>query len=263
MSKIIYQSLQIPEMSRPTQTWKSELAEDNIDNVRMMDIDENMVSRTLPDPKAYRSMTRAALLASMDVATIKQKIDEFGFSPFEIGLYAAFENGPIDVASTIQIFQQAPTLYDEKFTEAFKKRRNPKMYLKQLPNLAAAQVGIFLNIQGPMNVFTHSKYASLQALEQAEWDLATKKVKTAVIVAANAFEDYFTVKRLHLEDSRTLCEGAAAVILSSQEQEMSVTKSTASDMGSYAQTDWKAKLSPDPNNYFGIADSLISVLRTN
>jgi hypothetical protein len=165
------------------------------------------------------------------------------------------ENGPIDGPSTAEILNRSSDAFDLQFAEAYRKLRNPKMYLKQLPNLAPAQLGISLGIQGPMNVYTHSVYACQQALEQAEADLCSRRVQVALVLTAHAFDDFWVVKRTRHQDTRTLCEGAAVQILTLANE---VNEETLSAQMKKRE---KREYHFDANNYFGISDPLINIIR--
>ena len=85
-----------------------------------------------------------------------------------------------------------------------------------------------MGLQGPMNVYTHSREGGLQALEQAEWDLADGVVEAALVCTAHAFDDFLVVKRTRHFDRRAVAEGAAALVLvASSEKTM---------------TDWSVKI---------------------
>lgn len=119
------------------------------------------------------------------------------------------------------------------------------MYLKQLPNLVPAQLGITLGFQGPMNVYTHSRVAGLQALDQAEQDLQMGVVDYALVCASHAFDDFMVVKRTRHQDPRILTEGGAALILKKDDKAI----------------DWSSKIKKDREHYFGIADQIINLVR--
>ena len=197
----------------------------------------------IPDPKALRSMSRAAVfLANLCYEGRQVFASLQSQSPFAIGVYCAVENGPIDAPSTQKIIDQRDPRH---IADHYRKFRNPKMYLKQLPNLAPAQMGISLGLQGPMTVFTHSTHAALHALDQAEWDLRQGVVEAALVCTANAFDDYVIVRRAHNSDPRTLNEAAGAMLLGPSPE----------------FSDWSSEIVHDPKNYFGISDPLISILR--
>lgn len=197
----------------------------------------------IPDGRAYRSMSRAALfLADTCLKAeplLKATLER---DPFRVGFYAAVDSGPIDYASSVELGTVAP----EDFAERYKKIRSPKIYLKQLPNLAPAQVGIFLGIRGPLCVYTHSFAAGLQALEQAELDLQDNVVDIALVAGAFSLEDSLqSLRTLRAEEThgQTLAEGAGALVLENN--------------GRF--TDW-ARLTPsnsDSPRRYGVAHTLV------
>lgn len=256
--KVLWEKIWIPEGDTGDQSlaqdWKDETYQDEIPDVRTIALKNNEIE--IPDPKAIRSMSRASIFLSSQAASMKTHLDSFlNRSPFSVGIYCAVENGPIDGPSTAEILNRSTDEYNLVFAEAYRKLRNPKMYLKQLPNLAPAQLGISLGIQGPMNVYTHSRFACPQALEQAEFDLITEKVDAALVLSAHAFDDFWIMKRSRREDPRTLCEGAAYQILvrgtSFKKEEALRHFNKRKDREYYT----------DKQNYFGISDPLINLIR--
>lgn len=241
MSRVIWQSLLVPDMSTTPTVHIDETYKDQVENVRAYPQASNAIS--IPDPKAFRSMARSAVFLAHMCMEAKDAMAPFlAKSPFSIGVYAAVENGPIDAPSTQKIVDQPD--YDQRFADHYRKFRNPKMYLKQLPNLIPAQMGIFMGLQGPLNVYTHSRQGSVQALEQAEWDLKTGVVEAALVCSAHAFDDFLLVKRARNFDLRTLNEGAGALLLVKDGR----------------HTDWSNKLVSDEKNFFGIADQLVQMM---
>lgn len=252
--KVALEKIWIPDLSEPSSKIEDSVFRDSVSDVRRIPMDSQEIA--VPDPKAMRSMSRASLFLSSMAVEIKEVLAPFlAQSPFSVGIYCAVENGPIDGPSTAEILNRSSETFDFVYAEAYRKLRNPKMYLKQLPNLVPAQLGISLGIQGPMNVYTHSVYACQQALEQAEWDLCSGAVEAALVLSAHAFDDFWVVKRTRLQDERVLCEGAAVQILRRAEQ---------FDKG-LAMNEIKKRVKKnyylDSQNYFGISDPLINLIR--
>lgn len=241
MSQIVWQSLLLPDLNVEPTVLKDANYQNEILNVRAYP--EASEKILIPDPKAFRSMSRASLFLSH----VGQKAEEFikpflAKSPFSVGIYCAVENGPIDAPSTNRIIQQQNPA---QFSDFYRKFRNPKMYLKQLPNLVPAQMGISLHMQGPMNVYTHSTAGSLHALEQAEWDLKNKIVEAALVCTAHAFDDFLVIKRERHYDTRCITEAAGALLL--------VADSTF--------TDWNQRIRKDESSFYGISDQIINLLK--
>lgn len=252
--EVLWQRVWIPDLTLAPQVWEDKTFQDSISNVRR--ISQESADIDVPDPKAMRSMSRASLFMSGLADEMKPYLAEaLSHSPFSVGIYCAVENGPIDGPSTDEILNRSTDQFDFQFAEAYRKLRNPKMYLKQLPNLAPAQLGISLGIQGPMNVYTHSLYACQQALEQAEADLMTGKVEVALVLTAHAFDDFWVVKRSRLQDLRTLCEGAAVQILKLAD------KTCCNVLSDEMKKSVNREYLFDAENYFGISDPLISLIR--
>jgi hypothetical protein len=244
----------IPNLQSETQFWEDKYFQESIPNVRRIETENGDID--VPDPKAMRSMSRASLFLSSMAEQMKTHLQPYlEKSPFSVGIYCAVENGPIDGPSTAEILNRSTEKFDHQFAEAYRKLRNPKMYLKQLPNLAPAQLGISLGIQGAMNVYTHSVYACQQALEQAEADLLTGAIDAALVLTAHAFDDFWVVKRSRLQDERTLCEGAAAQILVLPEGKKA--SPVLEQMKNYPKKEYFF----DAQNYFGISDPMINLMR--
>jgi hypothetical protein len=201
----------------------------------------------LPDARVFRSMSRAAVLLSVVGLRAKNLLEQqLKEDAFVVGIYCAVENGPVDFESAKQIYSSGVT--QENFAELYKKYRNPKMYLKQLPNLAAAQMGIFLGALGPMHIYNHSRFGSLSALEQAEADLQAGRVKLALVASAFSFENPIVVERAHrAAPGRVLAEGAGAILLGPSE----------------AETNWENQDYGATDEYFGISQQIIELATRN
>jgi hypothetical protein len=243
MSQMIWNRLLTPPEDAPSAVLRGDVYSDIVEDVRFHPWSNQEIE--IPDPKAFRSMSRASLMTAHVCWQAKDVLAPYlARSPFSVGIYCAVENGPIDAPSAAKIL--GPDGEKLGFAEAYRKFRNPKMYLKQLPNLVPAQMGIFMGLQGPMNVYTHSREAGLQALEQAEWDLAGGMVEAGLICTAHAFDDFLVVKRTRQFDRRTVAEGAAALVLVASPEK--------------AITDWSMKVKENPKIFYGISDKIISVL---
>jgi hypothetical protein len=243
---MIWHQLLTPPEDSPRAVLRDDVYNDIVEDVCFHPWSDREI--TIPDPKAFRSMSRASLMMAHVCWQAKEVLAPFlAGSPYSVGIYCAIENGPMDAPSTAKIL--SPSGEKLGFAEAYRRFRNPKMYLKQLPNLAPAQMGIFMRLQGPMNVYTHSREAGLQALEQAEWDLAGGVVEAALICTAHAFDDFLVVRRTREFDSRTVAEGAAALVLAATPEQ--------------AITDWSVKIKKNQNIFYGISDQIISVLKNS
>jgi len=213
MSSILWRTALVPDSEIAEHSLSSEFYGDSIriPRTKALSIEEHKAP--LPDRKAFRSMSRAAVFLSLacleGVRFMQPYLDE---SPFNIGIYCAIENGPVDLGSTLA----TTAVSQEDFAEEYRKVRNPKLFLKQVPNLAPAQVAIFSGIMGPINVYNHSFYGSIHALDQAEIDINENRVKAALVCSAFSFEDPLVLERIQRMElkERVLCEGAGAMLLS-------------------------------------------------
>lgn len=242
MSKLVWASYEVPPKSQTAENYVSPLYGDAlcVPNTKCLPIVERAVE--LPDPRVYRSMSRAAVLLSLVCLRAKEKItQQLAEDPFSVGVYCAVENGPVDFESTKQMVHATK----DNFAELYKKYRNPKMYLKQLPNLAAAQMGIFLGILGPMHVYNHSTFGGVAALEQAELDLENGLVKLALVCSAFSFENPLVVQRVSrlAAQGKTVCEGAGALLLTSDGK----------------VSDWQNQDYGQMDEHFGISQQIIEL----
>ncbi|GEM_PF-5196303 len=159
---------------------------------------------------ASRSCSRACCLLHFACSLMPDDcLEIIGKNPFRTGIYCAIENGSVDY----NIVEKILAKDRNEFHVNFKRERNPKMYLKQLPNLAAAQLGISYNVRGPLYVFTHTKFGPSHALEQAEFDLLTNQIDYALVVSAFSDEDGLNLLKNMTEGGLPISEGAAAVLL--------------------------------------------------
>jgi hypothetical protein len=203
----------------------------------------------LPDRRAIRSMSRASVMLSI-VSLPAQKLLEKYLSadPFSVGVYCAVNHGPDDYECAKELLD-AP---DAEFAVRYKKARSPKHYLKQLPNLAPAQMGIFLGIMGPVNTFNHATEGSYQAMDHAEFDLRTNKVQAALVCTAFSLEDPLLSLKTQTEGPKSaiLTEGAAAFLFARAPQ--------GGESYGKKMSMLRGFVGPE---YYGIADPLMQLFR--
>ena len=216
MSRIVWKKALVPQVEA-TESYSPEgyISGFGIDKVARIPIAETDIE--LPDRRVYRSMSRAAVFMSrlcLDAFPVIQSSIER--NPYSVGIYCAVENGPSDFLSAARLLNVSGS----QFHELYKRFRSPKLYLKQLPNLAAAQAGIFLGCMGPMNIYNHSVFGGLQAFEQADLDLSQGVVEKAIVCSAFSVEDPLLTKRtaLQVAEGKVLCEGAAVLVLEPSSQ---------------------------------------------
>lgn len=208
------------------------------------DSNEQLVQ--LPDARAYRALSRAGLLlvavALRGREVLAQCIRE---DAFRIGIYCAIEQGPNDFNCAKQMINTP----SGEFAASYKALRSPKQYFKQLPNVPASQLAIFMEVTGPQVVYQHSRYGCLHALDQAEFDLSTGLVCQALVCSAFSLEDPLLSIRTWQSLSRpmTICEGAAAIVLQSD--------------GQYK--DWSSAIPPSTDRFYGMAQDLMMLAEEN
>jgi hypothetical protein len=202
--------------------------------------DEALVD--LPDPRAYRALSRAGLLLVAAGLESREALQPFvAADPYRVGLYCALESGPNDYNSAKQMIDTAP----EEFAASYKALRSAKQYFKMLPNVPPAQLAIFLGVMGPMAVFNHSSLGGCHALDQAEYDLHEGLVSAALVCSAFSLEDALLAVRTRLTTGPVpvLCEGAGCLVLVPD--------------GRY--TDWRACHRTNGTRAFGIANDVVGL----
>lgn len=170
--------------------------------------------------------------------------------PQRVAIYATTETSP-------QNYRAARDLFDvhEGFAEAFRRRNHPKLYFTQVANLPAAQLGIFLGVHGPVNVYKHSAFAALHALEQAELDLASGLVDAALVWAAMSLEDPLLGLQVRRIDERRSADPAAAPVLSEGAGALVLGRGGG-------ETDWSRVLGSDRGREvcYGIAGPILDLI---
>ncbi len=196
----------------------------------------------LPDRRAYRSLCRAGVLLCAAGLPAREILAPFlERDRYRVGVYSAADPGP-------HLYSAAKELAGvfEGFAETYRRLHHPKLYFTRLANLPSAQLAIFLDLRGPVNVYKHSTAAVLQALEQAELDLETGLVDAALIVSAFSLEDPLLSLQVRRAAPRqaVVSEGAGALVL-----------------GRGGETrDWSRFKKPAGDCY-GIADLILALCR--
>jgi hypothetical protein len=243
VSRIIWKSSLRPPLGDGPKRYRYDLYDGDVSVPHALafpEPDDQLVQ--LPDPRAYRSLSRAGLLLIAAAVRSQEALSPFlAEDPFKIGIYCAMENGPNDFNSAKQMINTPP----EDFAETYKILRSPKQYLKQLPNVPPSQLAVVLGIMGPLTLYQHSRFGCLQALDQAEFDLNTGAIRAALVCSAFSLDDPLLSVRAYRNapEAAVLCESAAALLLVAG--------------GEY--TNWRSRL-PAYNGYFyGIAQDLVNL----
>ncbi len=194
----------------------------------------------LPDRRAYRSLSRAGVMLCAAGLPAAEVLAPFlARDRYRVGIYSAADPGPQNYSAAREI----AGLF-EGFAEAYRRLHHPKLYFTRLANLPSAQLAIFLDVRGPVNVYKHSTAAALHALEQAELDLATGLIEAALVCSAFSLEDpllSLQVRRAATPQA-VVSEGAGALVL-----------------GRGAETqDWSRAEEPG-GDCFGIADRILTL----
>jgi hypothetical protein len=166
----------------------------------------------LPDPRVYRSLSRAGvMLCAVGLQARTALAPHLARDRYRVGLYGVADAGPQSYEAA-RLTARAPR---EEFAALYRRLNHPKRYLATLVNLPATQLGIFLDLRGPVNVYCHSTAAARHALDQVEIDLAEGIVEAALLVAAFSLEDPLLAlrSRCHGPPEAVLAEGAAALLL--------------------------------------------------
>ena len=245
MSRILWKTCLQPPLDSVSYRHRYELYDGDVSIPRAVAFPESEESLVeLPDPRAQRALSRSGLLLVKAGLGCREAVAAFvADDPFSVGIYCAMENGPNDFNSAKRMIG-TPL---EEFAATYKSLRSPKQYFKQLSNVPASQLAIFLGIMGPQNIYQHSKYACKHALDQAEVDLQEGTIKAALLCSAFSLEDPLLSMRtwLSVSPSSVLSEGAAAVVLVAN--------------GEYNR--WHDDLPASNGHTFGIATDLIKLAR--
>jgi hypothetical protein len=200
--------------------------------------DEDIVD--LPEPRVFRALNRSGLLlAAVGLQSRNALAGFLAKDPFSVGLYCAMQDGPDDYNCGKQMVHVGP----EDFARKYKFLRSSKQFLREGGFLQGSVLGMFLGIMGPLYSFTHSRWACLQALEQAEFDLKNGAVRAALVGSGFSLEDPLLSMRIRrsIPERSILCEGAAAVLLASNGQ----------------HTDWRSAIPTDDRCFYGTAHDLV------
>jgi hypothetical protein len=200
--------------------------------------DEQLVD--LPEPRTFQVLSRAGLmLTAVGLPSRDQLAPFLHEDPFSVGLYCAVQNGPDDYRAAKQMAYTPP----EDFARMYRSLRSSKQFFRQIANIPPSIVSIFLGIMGPQYIFSHSRWACLHALEQAEFDLQHGLVRSALVAGAFSLEDPLLSMRVRrsIADHLVLCEGAAAVVLTASNRE----------------TNWRDLNLEDGEYFYGTAHDLI------
>jgi hypothetical protein len=201
-------------------------------------LDEEIVE--LPEPRIFRALNRSGLLLAAVGLQSRSVLAAFlAEDPFSVGLYCAMQDGPDDYSCAKQMAYAVP----EDFARSYKFLRSSKQFLREGGCIQSSVVGMFLRIMGPLYGFTHSRWACLQALEQAEFDLKSGVIQAALVGGSFSLEDPLLSMRVRrsIPDYSILCEGAAALVLVSN--------------GQY--TDWRSATPTDDERFYGTAHDLV------
>jgi hypothetical protein len=197
----------------------------------------------LPDSRTYRVLSRAgAILAAIGLQARDALGPFLAVDPYSVGIYCAMENCQND-ASDYMCAKHARDATLDKQAAIFKTVLSTKHVLKQAASIPSSQLAIYLGIMGPQNVFTHSKWGCLHALEQAEFELETGAVRAALVCSAFSAEDPMMNSRIRRSRNRNaaLREAGAALVLEKND----------------LRTDWAAKCGKSADFVYGTAQDLV------
>jgi hypothetical protein len=149
------------------------------------------------------------------------------------------QDGPDDYRCAKQMAFTPP----EEFAKTYKQLRSSKQFLREVGSVQASFLSISLGTMGPLYGFTHSRWAGLHALEQAECDLKQGVIKAAIVAGAFSLEDPLLSMRIRrsIPGNLILCESAAALVLAGTEE----------------YTDWRQALPEGGEHFYGTAHDLV------
>ncbi len=242
MSRILWKQALRPSLEATPQRYTYDLYENfdfSIPRTCSLPLADEEITQ-LPEPRSFRSLNRAGLmLAAVGLQCRDALAGYIADDPFSVGLYCAMQDGPDDYKSAKQMANTPP----EEFARMYKHLRSSKQFLREVGSVQASFLSIFLGTMGALYGFTHSRWACLHALEQAECDLRNGVVKAAVVGSAFSLEDPLLSMRIwrSIPEDSTLCEGAAALLLTASEE----------------HTDWRRAMPESRARFYGTAHDLV------
>jgi len=198
----------------------------------------------LPEPRHYQVLNRSGLLMIAAAMQGSAELQPYLLDdPYSVGIYCATQKGPKGEESA----RKMAWVTDDRFASAYKAARTSKTFFKEITNIPPSQLGIAMGIMGPQKVFSHSRWACLHALEQAEMDLQNGIVQAALVCSGFSLEEYLLALRIRrdLAPECLLSEGAAALVL---------TRGNT-------MTDWQEELPDSTDVFFGTANDLVHIAR--
>lgn len=154
-----------------------------------------------------RSLPRDGYLALHCLEDIVERT-QMKFRGDRIGLYTAFQNGPV-------LYPLVDKTKPMPLTEAvpyFKKWWPPKQHFRQNAPIRANHFAIALGLNGPQMCFVDPISGLTDAINAAEIDLALNQIDYALVVAAHSFEDRLTLD-FYSETTETLFESSVVLLL--------------------------------------------------
>ncbi|HLJ27410.1 MAG TPA: hypothetical protein VKY85_11925 [Candidatus Angelobacter sp.] len=248
MSRIVWKKAKRPLSSEASKPHVYDLY-DNFDfriprTIALPLLDEEIV--VLPEPRTFRALNRCGLLLTAVGLQSRDALAVFlAEDPLSVGLYCAMQDGPDDFNTAKQMAYST----QEEFARRYKFLRSSKFFLRESGSIQSSVLGMFLGIMGPLYGFTHSRWACLQALEQAEFDLQSGVVQAALVGASFSLEDPLLSMRTrrNIPESSDLCEGAAVMVLAAN--------------GLY--TNWRNVIPVDEQRFYGTAHDLVLLAAEN
>lgn len=201
----------------------------------------------LPDPRSYRTLSRAGLILFRCIYANIQAIRNHLSLPGErIGLYCALDTGPLDYES----IQRAESLPAERVNEFLLAGTPPKQSFKNGQNFVGAQLAIDLGIRGPFNTYSHGRFGCLHALMQAEGHLNAGVIDLALVFSAFSLED-------PLQTAKTLMDAPAGCVLS-EGAGLVILKSDSNFLK--WELEFNRMSTPATGPYFGISHPLMNYI---
>lgn len=185
MSKILWRHARVPQEAEPAGTRAySVYREICIERAAFFNEDDVDLVK-LPEERTYQVLGRAGLLlASVGLRSLEVLAPFLQTDPSKVGIYGVIERTPDHDA-----YAHAAHVSLEQFATVWKAVRSAKRFLREVPNMPVATVGILLGVMGPHFVFSHSRYAAMHALRQAETEVESGVVQAALVCGAFSLED--------------------------------------------------------------------------
>lgn len=155
----------------------------------------------------YRSLSRSTALVLRCIEKAGGASFMKGLSTGELGIYIATPARPFSLSS----LRYAEKNLSAPIFEITKRSESPKEVLKSGAGMGSAQIGIYLQSQGPAYGLSHPKSGFKHALQRAVMDLKLGRIKRALAGVGFSPEDVFELEKTYSDQS--VFQESAGIVL--------------------------------------------------